>query len=299
MIKHSKPIYPSNTGSKRKRPLLYVFFLALSLLISFSFSKEESAAIFKGSSLDPMMLVFSDEFEYEGNPDPEKWHHQVIGPNDGHWFNEEEQHYTARTENSFVSNGTLKIRAIREDYTVGGNKKSYTSARLNSKFAFTYGRVEVRAKLPSQAGTWPAIWTLGANIDEKGNYFGAQYGSVGWPACGEIDIMEQKGWSKDITQAYFHWGDTRTGAYRSEGSEIELRDSTSEFHLYIVEWDRQRIKVYVDNILVHELVNTTDKPYDNPHYLLLNVAMGGALGGDIPDAFTEGVMEVDYVRVYQ
>ncbi|WP_255702662.1 glycoside hydrolase family 16 protein [Antarcticibacterium sp. 1MA-6-2] len=99
-------------------------------------------------------LVFSDEFEEEGNPDGEKWHHQVIPPNNGSWHNDELQHYTARPENSYVSDGTLKIKAQKEQYTYGASTKSYTSARLNSKFAFTFGRVEVRAKLPAAAGTW-------------------------------------------------------------------------------------------------------------------------------------------------
>src|SRR5690606_28669173 len=121
-------------------------------------------------------LVFFDEFEKEGSPEEEKWHHQVIPPNNGSWHNDELQHYTARPENSFVSEGTLKIKAIKEQYSYGNSTKSYTSARLNSKFAFTFGRVEVRAKLPSAAGTWPAIWTLGANCNETGGVFGGQYG---------------------------------------------------------------------------------------------------------------------------
>ncbi|GGD54227.1 hypothetical protein GCM10011361_21120 [Muriicola marianensis] len=252
----------------------------------------------KSEHLDTLSLIFSDEFEYEGRPDPEKWHYQVVGPAKGHWFNAEKQHYTARPENSYVSDGTLKIRALREKYTSDGITKSFTSARLNSKFAFTYGRVEVRAKLPSPGGTWPAIWTLGANIDETGNYFGSEYGSVGWPACGEIDIMEQRGWDKNTSLGYFHWGNTQTGAYQTEGSTIPNPGSTEEFHLYILQWDEEYMRIYVDDTLVHELSNTTDKPYDNPHYLLLNVAMGGNLGGEIPASFTEGIMEVDYVRVY-
>lgn len=244
-------------------------------------------------------LVFSDEFEYEGSPDTEKWHHQIIPPNAGSWFNGELQHYTDRTENSFVSNGTLKINALKEQYATGGSTKSFTSARLNSKFVFTYGRVEVKAKLPDEAGTWPAIWTLGANINEIGNYFGDQYGNVGWPACGEIDIMEQKGWDKSNTLAYFHWGDTNTGEYKSTGGETTVANTSGEFHIYSLEWNDGSMKVLVDDELVFELSNTTDKPFDNPHYLLLNLAMGGNLGGDISPNFTEDTLEIDYVRVYQ
>ena len=269
---------------------------ALTVTVFKGVPEEEAGG---GSEEVPPDLIFADEFEYEGSPDPDKWHHQVLGPNGGSWYNGEMQHYTDRTENSYVSDGTLKIRALREAYTSGGINKSFTSARLNSKFAFTYGRVEVRAKLPSAGGTWPALWTLGTNIDETGNYFGDQYGSVGWPACGEIDIMEQRGWDKNNSLGYFHWGNTQTGAYQTEGSTIPNPGSTEEFHLYILEWDEEYMRIYVDETLVHELSNTADKPYDNPHYLLLNIAMGGNLGGEIPASFTEGIMEVDYVRVYR
>lgn len=244
-------------------------------------------------------LVFSDEFEYEGNPDAQKWHHQVIPPNNGSWHNNELQHYTARTDNSFVSEGTLKIKALKEDYTYNGSTKSYTSARLNAKLAFTYGRIEVRAKLPSEAGTWPAIWTLGANVNETGNYFGDQYGSVGWPLCGEIDIMEQTGWDKNIIISHFHWGDLNTEEYKNEGGESPITDASSEFHVYSLEWDSDSLKAFVDDTLVYELPNTSNKPYNHEHYLILNIAMGGNLGGDVPDTFSEDTLEVDYVRIYQ
>lgn len=104
-------------------------------------------------------LVFSDEFEAEGSLDDEKWFHQIISPNNGSWSNGELQHYTDRPDNSFVREETLKIKAIKKNYTFGESTKSYTSVKLNSNFVFTYGRVEVRAKLPSKAGTWPSKWT--------------------------------------------------------------------------------------------------------------------------------------------
>ncbi len=258
--------------------------------------------VFKGSPVSSNVfsnLIYSDEFNYEGSPDEKNWYFQVVGPNSGSWYNGELQHYTNRTENSYVSNGTLKIKAIKEEYTSGGTTKLYTSARLNSKYSFTYGRVEVRAKLPIEAGTWPAIWTLGTNINELGNYYGDRDGSVGWPDCGEIDIMEQKGSDKNNTIAYFHWGDTNTGQYKSTGGETAVTNASDEFHNYILEWDRVSLKVLVDDTLVYELTNTQDKPYDNPHYLLLNIAMGGNLGGEIPANFTDATMEIDYVRVYQ
>lgn len=244
-------------------------------------------------------LVFSDEFEYEGSPDSEKWHFQVIPPNNGSWYNDEQQHYTNRTDNSFVSDGTLKIVALKEQYTTNSSTKSYTSARLNSKFVFTYGRVEFRAKLPIEEGTWPAFWTLGANINETGNYFGDQYGNVGWPACGEIDIMEQNGWNKNSVIAHFHWGDMNTNEYMNSGGTTTISDVSSTFHIYSMEWNTSSIKVFVDNELIYNLPNSSNKPYNDLHYLLMNLAMGGTLGGDIPVDFTQDILEIDYVRVYQ
>lgn len=244
-------------------------------------------------------LVFSDEFDDDGAPDAEKWHYQIIPPNNGSWHNNELQHYTARPENSFVSDGTLKIKALKEEYTYNGSTKSYTSARLNAKLAFTYGRVEVRAKLPSMAGTWPAIWTLGADSNETGNYFGDQYGSVGWPLCGEIDIMEQTGWDKNSIISHFHWGDLNTQVYNDEGGEGPVANASTEFHIYSMEWNSGSIKTYVDGNLIYEFTNAPNKPYNKEHYLILNIAMGGNLGGDVPDSFSEDTLEIDYVRIYQ
>ena len=115
----------------------------------------------------------------------EKWFHQTVIPNGKSWFNGELQHYTDRISNSFTSDGTLKIKAKRESFTQNGKTKDYTSARLNSKFAFTYGRVEVRAKMPKGiSGTWPAIWMLSKNINERGAYFfNLGHGNKSWPDC--------------------------------------------------------------------------------------------------------------------
>lgn len=244
-------------------------------------------------------LVFFDEFEKDGSPDQEKWHHQVIPPNNGSWHNGELQHYTARTDNSNVSDGTLKINAIKEQYSYGGSTKSYTSARLNSKFAFTYGRVEVRAKLPSAAGTWPAIWTLGANCNETGSYFEGQYGSGQWPDCGEIDIMEQTGWDKNTIISHFHWGDKNTGEYKNMGGTAAVANTSEEFHIYSMIWTSSSIKTFVDGKLIYNLPNSAEKPYNHPHYLLLNVAMGGNLGGAVDEDFQQSTMEIDYVKIFQ
>lgn len=149
---------------------------------------------------DNYEIVWSDEFDGNGAIDSEKWHHQTQLPNGGSWYNGEIQHYTDRIENSFVSNGTLKVVAKKETYTDQGFTKTHTSARLNSKFAFTYGYVAVRAKLPQGVGTWPAIWTLGQNITEPGGYWYDTNGTVGWPNCGEIDIMEHWGSNQNFVQ---------------------------------------------------------------------------------------------------
>jgi beta-glucanase (GH16 family) len=244
-------------------------------------------------------LVWGDEFDYEGTPAADKWHFQVEPITDSGWVNNELQHYTSRLDNAGVSDGTLKIIAKREDYTYAGINKGFTSARLNAKFDFTYGKVEVRAKLPAAPGTWPAIWTLGSNIDEKGNYFGDSRGSVGWPHCGEIDIMEQYGGNKSETLGTFHWHDTGTNAYASYGLKKAIPKLTEDFHNYVLVWDADRIDIYVDETLVVRMNNAENVPFDHPHYLLLNVAMGGSLGGSVPTSFEQDQMEIDYVRIYQ
>jgi beta-glucanase (GH16 family) len=248
-------------------------------------------------------LVWNDEFNYDGPPAEEKWHHQYIPIFGGGWANNEKQHYTPRLDNSYVSEGTLKIVAKRESYNFEGSVKSFTSARLNSKFDLQYGRIDVKAKLPSSQGTWPAIWTLGTNVGERGNFHGSRDGQVGWPDCGEIDIMEQ-GADKAKVLGTFHWADSNSGEYGSYGvgktiGELNIDDVTTNFHVYSLVWTQAAIKVYVDDTLLIQLSNNSNLPFDNPHYLILNVAMGGSIGGTIPNSFSEDVMEIDYVRFYQ
>ena len=261
---------------------------------------EESEGGSDGNNPVFNTLVWSDEFNYSGTVDSNKWHHQIIPIINGtDWANGEQQHYTNQLSNSFVNNGSLKIRAIKENYTYNNVTKPYTSARLNSKFAFKYGRVDVRAKLPTEAGTWPAIWTLGANINEVGNYFGSTYGSVGWPVCGEIDIMEQNGWDKTNLIGHLHYSNANTNVYQNEGSTTYIQDSSGEFHIYSLIWTENVIKILLDDVVFFERENTQEIPYDNHHYLLLNIAMGGNLGGAIPSDFNNATMEIDYVRVYE
>lgn len=268
------------------------------ILIGICLPQTEDSTINKNQE-QFAQLVFSDEFDYEGKPDANKWHHQTIPPNNGGWHNDELQHYTDRSENSSVNDGTLKINAIKENYTTQNSTKSYTSARMNAKFAFTYGKVEVRAKLPTSAGTWPAIWTLGVDVNETGNYYGDQYGKVGWPLCGEIDILEQTGWDKNSTISHFHWGDLNSKEYQNEGGTLAVPESETGFHVFAMEWTAESIKTFVDDQLVYELPNSKDKPYNHDHYLILNLAIGGNLGGEVPENFTEDTFEIDYVRIYQ
>ena len=241
--------------------------------------------------------IWADEFDYTGRPDTEKWHHQIIPPENGGWYNNELQHYIDDEKTTYVSDGTLKIVARKENYTVNGSTKEYTSARLNSKFDFKYGRIDVRAKLPQTAGTWPAIWTLGSNVNETGNFFGDSKGNAGWPMCGEIDIMEQNGWNKNNLIGHLHWGDTTTKEYNHEGATKEIPNSYDDFHLYSLIWSPEEITLLFDNEVFYTALNDESKPYDNPHYLLLNIAVGGTLGGAVPENFEPAVMEVDYVRV--
>ena len=255
-------------------------------------------------------LVWSDEFENDGSVylsgqtnvvDPAKWHHQTYPANGGQgWFNNEQQHYTDRLDNSYVSNGTLKIKAIKETYSSPqtGSSQNYTSARLNSKYVFTYGKVEVRAKLPSELGTWPAIWTLGQNISEQGAYWQTQgYGTTGWPACGEIDIMEQDS-NKSITSGAFHFGPHYT-QHQYTTNHISVTDTENTWHVYSMIWTDEGISLMVDGVEFHNTSNVDMSYFQANHFILLNVAMGGALGGVIDPNFNSAIMEIDYVRVYQ
>lgn len=245
-------------------------------------------------------LMWNDEFDYTGAPNSSKWHHQTYPPVGSSWFNGELQHYTARIENSYVNNGSLKIKAIRESFRdpTSGSTKQYTAARLNSKYAFKYGRVEVRAKLPAAQGTWPAIWTLGKNISENGAYWQTQgYGDTTWPTCGEIDIMEQDS-NKSKTSGAFHFPDSN-GNHTYTFNYLSVSNTDSSWHVYSMDWSAETIELSVDGTVFHTLNNAQNPYFDNEHFILLNIAMGGQLGGTISDDFISDIMEIDYVRVYE
>ncbi len=228
-------------------------------------------------------LVWSDEFNTPGSPDPTKWGYN-IGTGSGGWGNNELEYYTNRTDNAVVSNGTLKIIAKRENYS----GSTYTSARLLTQnlYSFKYGKIEVRAKLPAGLGTWPAIWMLGNNIN-----------AVGWPASGEIDIMEARGSELNKIYGTFHYP-TQVNTY-GDGSSTSISTATTDFHRYAAVWTPSSIQLLVDDVVYYTLPNTPSLPFNQNFFIILNVAMGGNFGGSVDPAFTSAQMEIDYVRVYQ
>lgn len=234
----------------------------------------------KGPNYQYNNLVWEDVFDTDGAPDATKWTYDLGA---GGWGNNELQTYTNNAENVKVAGGSLIITAKAD-----GNG-GYTSARLKSENLkeFKYGRVEVKAKLPAAAGTWPAIWMLGANFD-----------TVGWPKCGEIDIMEQKGDDKNRVLGTAHW-ETSSGDKADHGESKAVSNASSEFHTYTVEWSAETIKMFVDDVKYYELANSSDLPFNADFFLILNVAMGGTLGGTVDTAFTEDKMEIDYIKLFQ
>jgi len=226
-------------------------------------------------------LIWSDEFTTPGAPDPAKWGYDLGA---GGWGNNELQYYTDRLDNAVVSGGTLKIIAKRENFS----GSTFTSARLLSrtKFSFKYGKIEILAKLPTGVGTWPATWMLGDN-----------FLTAGWPACGEIDIMEHRGNDLNRIHGTIHY--TGNSGGNGIGGTTLIQNATTEFHKYACEWTAQYIRFLVDDRIYFTTTNSANLPFNQSFFLLLNVAMGGNFGGSVDPAFSSGVMEIDYVRVYQ
>lgn len=241
-------------------------------------------------------LVWADEFNYSGAAKSDNWHHQVIAPNNGSWFNGEIQHYTDKLDNCYVSDGSMKIVLKKERYTFDNSTKNYTSARLNSKFAFTYGRIDVRAKLPAGSGVWPAIWTLGTNVGETGNYYGRNAQTVGWPKCGEMDIMESWGHNPRYVSSAVHT-QARFGGVETGG--MYLPDPYNDYHVYSLVWSPEKLMFFVDSAEIYTYqpdVRTADNwPFTKDQYILLNVAVLPQVDAN----FDSSRMEIDYVRVYQ
>ncbi|WP_456315216.1 family 16 glycosylhydrolase [Pseudomonas shirazensis] len=233
--------------------------------------------------VDYTKLVWSDEFEINGAPDATKWNYD-LGRGDNGWGNNEKQNYTTAASNVIVEGGSLKITAKKE--ASGG--ADYSSARLKTagKFEFTYGKVEIRAKLPIGKGTWPAIWMLGAN-----------FATNPWPACGEIDIMEHVGNNQNVVLSTLHYPG-HSGGQGNTGSKT-IPNVSTEFHVYKVIWSPKSVTTYADDVQIHKVANDATLPFNSDFFLILNVAMGGNLGGAIDPAFTQSTMEIDYVKVFQ
>lgn len=236
-------------------------------------------------------LAWSDEFERDGAPDPAKWTHETHRNKDG-WYNRELQYYTgAAADNARVHNGRLLITARREtlaDAPDWGGQR-YTSARLvtRGKAEWTYGFFEVRARMPCGRGTWPAIWMVGS--DGR------------WPDDGELDILEHVGSEPGRVSSAVH---TRAGSGGGAVSgSARLPDACSALHDYQMLWTREGLWFGVDGHLHWHYPRRADEPggwpFDRPEFLILNVAVGGDLGGPVDDAALPVTMQVDHVRVYQ
>lgn len=238
------------------------------------------------------VLVWADEFNYTGLPDNNKWSYDTAG-NSGGWGNNEKQFYTkARLKNAEVKNGVLSINAIKEEY----KDFHYTSARLitKQKGDWLYGRIEVKAKLPDGRGMWPAIWMLPTDW---------VYG--GWPASGEIDIMENVGYDPYVIVASAHTDSYNHVEGTQKNNKITISDCYTAFHVYALEWEATEYRVYVDDNLYFTFKNegtgSKEWPFDKRFHLLLNVAVGGNWGGaqGIDDTIFPRTMVIDYVRIYQ
>jgi beta-glucanase (GH16 family) len=280
-------VCPEAFLSLKKRLLAMRITPALVLSLSLTCLSAEAA--------DDFRLVWADEFDYAGLPDSTRWGYDVGGHG---WGNGELQYYTeSRMENARVADGYLTIEAHKEIF----EEKTYTSARLvtKGKGDWTYGRFEVRAKLPSGRGTWAAVWLLPTDNE---------YGE--WPNSGEIDIMEHVGFDPDVvhstvhTRAYYHSIGTQRGKH------VTVPTDRSDFHTYVVEWTPQEVRGYVDDSQyfsfpnerpINPDANFRQWPFDERFHLILNIAIGGAWGGQKgvdPEIFPTQLV-VDYVRVYE
>ncbi len=245
-----------------------------------------SEGYLSASSYPGKTLVWSDEFDGE-SIDLSNWTYDLGASG---WGNQELQNYTSNSENAHVANGNLMIVAIDEG-------THYTSARMKSidLQEFQYGRIDVRAVLPKGQGIWPAIWMLGANFP-----------SAGWPACGEIDIMELIGNAPSTVHGTVHYGpDWTQHNYTGGGTSIPSNQTFSDaFHVFSIDWDQNGITWFLDDQPFYSVDNSVTGshpyPFDNPFFFIMNIAVGGEWPG-YPDATTEfpQFMAVDYVRVFQ
>lgn len=270
--------------------LKYIVAAFIVSFVLFSCAKKQvSEKVIKETPTGKWELVWNDDFDYVGLPDSTKWSFDTDG-NAWKWGNNEDQWYTNSEKNAFVSDGVLKIMAHKED--VGDNNK-YSSARLRTlnKGDWKYGRIEVAAKLPTAVGTWSAIWMLPSD---------SIYGK--WPHCGEIDIMEHVGrdpktvFSTVHTGNFNHLNDTQVG-------DTIIIDDVTKFHTYALEWDEKELRSYVNDSLYftfkQQAGGSESWPFDQSFHLLLNLAIGGNLGGPVDSLSFPQQMTVDYVNIYK
>jgi beta-glucanase (GH16 family) len=236
--------------------------------------------------------VWRDEFDYTGKPEPAKWDYDLGGNG---WGNNEMQNYTNNSDNAYVKGGHLTIKAIKEPS--GG--RLYSSARLvtKGKGDFLYGKFEIRAKLPSGKGTWPAIWMLASQSD---------YGSQFWPDNGELDIMEHVGFDQNIVHANIHTKAFNHSIGTNKGDKIAISNASSEFHVYTCEWRPDYITFAVDGKDYFRFsrdytYSWQQWPFNKKFHLLMNIAIGGNWGGQegLDNSIFPQSMEIDYVRVYE
>jgi beta-glucanase (GH16 family) len=232
-------------------------------------------------------LVFVDEFDQDGAPDPSRWGYEL-----GRIRNGELQHYTDALRNARVENGRLVIEAHREN--IAGATFTAASVITKGKAAFRHARIEVCAKMPRGRGVWPAVWLLGTDMD-----------TVGWPKCGEIDVMEFVGFEPATVHANVH-SDTYNHMHgNGRGVRIPLADPSDAFHVYGVQWDARRMEFTLDGrttfVVDNDGTGVGSWPFDQPFYLLLNFAVGGSWGGQqgVDEAVFPQRLEIDWVRVWQ
>jgi beta-glucanase (GH16 family) len=276
-----------------------LFMLTWGLSSSFNTSIDSLAKGMAIPNSEFNTLIWSDEFDGTGTIDTQKWFHQTQLPPGGNWWGGLIQHYTNREANSYLENGYLNLVAKKETFEDQGELKHYTSARLNSKFAYTYGKIEIKAKLPEGKGTWPAIWMLNTNIDEDGAYWDIQgHGAVKWPACGEIDIVEHWGKNQDYVSSALHNASSYGYKVENVGGQ-KITNASNDFHIYTMEWNEDSISFGVDGAehFTYQPAVRNDQtwPYDSNYYLILNIA----IEPDIDPEFIESSMVVDYIRIYQ
>lgn len=240
-------------------------------------------------------LVMQDEFDIDGSPNSDLWTYN-IGTGMNGWGNNELQYYTNRTENIKVENGVLLITAKKENY----EGSSYTSARILTKGLFEqkYGRFEAKIRLPYGQGLWPAFWLLGTNCNST-----SETTESNWPNCGEIDIMEYRGQDPTIVLGSAHGPGYSAGNAVTKEYELENDRFDTGFHVFGIEWAPDYINYYVDDVLYNQITPedvTGDWVFDQPFYIILNLAVGGDFvnAPNNETVFPQSML-VDYVRVYK